>query len=125
MVENHIQGLIILIINDLLIIVLFRDKGRIFYGKASLDPTGEATNRETIIRMLGDIKNSVGDLSMYIQNVYVKYLEQRCQTFVAGQVAGHFQTWVGLTSDNRILSEIVGMGFNVMTYHVSIKFSNL
>lgn len=58
--------------------------------------------------MLEDVKNSVGSLVVVLPN-YLKYLQHRCQVFVAGQVANHFKTWTDLTSDKEILSDIVGM----------------
>ena len=67
------------------------------------------TGREEIIRMLENIKNSVGKLTVFMQNVYVNYLEKRCQTFVAGQVADYSKTWADLTSNKEILSDIMSM----------------
>ena len=67
---------------------------------------GYATGRKEVI--LEEVKSSVGKLVLHVP-CYIKYLEHRCQAFVAGQVAEHIQTWITLTSDKEILSDITGM----------------
>ena len=42
------------------------------------------------------------------------YFEQACKEFKAGQVAKHFADWTKITSDREILSNISGVGIEVI-----------
>ena len=55
------------------------------------------------------LKLAVSDFPPFVESLLRNYLQYRCDTFAAGCIAHSLPTWRKITSDNEILSTVMGM----------------
>ena len=78
--------------------------------KTKQQPTNRA--REEIMRSLEKMKLKVGKFSVFVESSLTPYLKNRCDTFKAGCIAHSLPAWKNITSDNNIISTVMGMKIN-------------
>ena len=58
---------------------------------------------------LEQLKVAVSDFPPFVESLLRNYLRHRCDTFAAGCIAHSLPAWRKITSDNEILSTVMGM----------------
>lgn len=64
------------------------------------------------MRSLEKMKLKVGKFSVFVESSLTPYLKNRCDTFKAGCIAHSLPAWKNITSDNNIISTVMGMKIN-------------
>ena len=91
--------------------------------KPALQKEKIAKHRQEIMEQLHQKKNRVSVFGSFLPHL-VTYLQMLCHTFKAGQVAAHFAAWRTLTSDNIILSDVLGAAIECTATPVQHKLLN-
>ena len=58
---------------------------------------------------LEQLKVALRDFQPFVESLLRNYLRHRCDTFAAGCIAHSLPVWRKITSDNEILSTVMGM----------------
>ena len=64
------------------------------------------------MQLLAQLKNSVSDFPLFIETTLRHYLQCSCGTFQAGNISHSINVWKQLTSDDDILSTVMGMSID-------------
>ena len=66
-------------------------------------------DREAIMASLEQLKLAVSDFPPFVESCLRNFLRYRCDTFTAGCIAHSLPAWPTITSDNEILSTVMGL----------------
>ena len=89
--------------------------GSLFWGEDTAQRDGktihrpQARDREAIMASLEQLKVAVSDFPPFVESSLRNYLRHRCETFAAGCIAYSLPARRKITSDNEILSTVMGM----------------
>jgi len=72
-------------------------------------------DREAIMASLEQLKLAVSDFPPFVESCLRNYLRCCCNTFTAGCIVHSLPAWRTITSDNEILSTVMGLKIDVDT----------